>query len=1138
MFHFTSSGPTRAVIAPIQQLSSFQNGFSGGEAAVFQNAIGSQPVTLEPGNYFVGVRTSNNSVVRFSLELDDFIKTGPTESSLFQEDVTFDSLLLEPGAIGWIPFRITNGSGFTADGVNTGLLTYVIPGSELTNFQNRTSFSSFSAYKETGLGAPGQKTLNLAEGLYYYAFYNNSASDQAVNVRVSRWNEPSGTGGTGGSISLTGTSFELRDSSVRIVADRISNTTSFETGRLRIALWASDQPFDGGILGYRLGVFELPSSLPANSVFDNVDVIVERFEPPAGTYWMSIVLSEFVNGDWVTVDGRTFPDRITFSDPITPSVPGIENLSVLWLLGEPGEVVNRENHLQWEDLGDGYYYQVWRSSSNNFNTAQVQLDASDAYGLPFHFDTVDWRDRYYYWVAGIDVATGTVGEPTMIEAPSQVSNATLPSIKNLRATRSELGESISLSWDSAGSDYGYVVYRQQGDVQEFLELARVTGLYGHEVETTWTGNGLDPNLPYTLHVTVRSLRNGEIGPPSRVLVPAVVTNVEPPRFRPSSNPIELVYYSGESIGFGVALIQGEDSALTYSLRGAPSELSIAGNGFVRGAIERLFGELSLEFVIRVENAAGHDEIDIKMTIKEKSINSALNASKNRMTVVSGASDWIPTIVPGSESLVASLAIPAGSDQSSNPLLLEITGPKTLYFDWGVDDIGGNILTTGSGGQGRLVLETSFGLSQSISATDGFMSQKLVVPFGPHRLRFEYRTQGRKNRSASVANFRQAEHQNLTPVYLQPTKRTFLVDQPVVIDLKTFGAESYEIPDYLREYVDDDLIFRRTFSDGDFDSLFQAYGLNWTATNKHGSTPFNVFIGFRSETTRVFSDSLGPFGGYLQAITPLGKWVAGNSNGRVLRTVTGASSTVNSNAMICEFTLPGPGTFSLDAEMRGSSSSGRLTVALEGDLREGALDALPANQKTTKIIQLRPGMNSILVSYQQFNENDFLNGQIWAQISNFKVEGFSAYLISQNRSGALSDSLLQYLHPLSDLDGDGLNTYLEYMTGGGIFTRRENPLSLSVDLAQEEIVLEYPELLALENDESCRLVVEEFLTFSDNTWREVELDWGQRRISMSRRYQRVRGYQDVGDNHGFFRLRAETNDVSFPRQNVEAPRQGR
>jgi hypothetical protein len=97
--------------------------------------------------------------------------------------------------------------------------------------------------------------------------------------------------------------------SVRLQAERITSTrTSGTSGLLRLSLWATNTVpvFGDPINGFNLGTAQL-SALAAGQELTGVDRTVAFTAPPAGCYYLTMVLEEQqTGGSYVYVDLRTF----------------------------------------------------------------------------------------------------------------------------------------------------------------------------------------------------------------------------------------------------------------------------------------------------------------------------------------------------------------------------------------------------------------------------------------------------------------------------------------------------------------------------------------------------------------------------------------------------------------------------------------------------------------------------------------------------------------------------------------------------------------------------------------------------------------------------------------------------------------
>ena len=119
-------------------------------------------------------------------------------------------------------------------------------------------------------------------------------------------------GATINGLSLEGNvGYNYSGALLRMTADRVRNSrTSGVSGTLRLELWATTtRPFFGQVISaYTLGTYTL-GVLPAGTSFTNIDSGSVAFTaPPAGTYYITMALTEF--------DGSGYPyqDFFTFSN--------------------------------------------------------------------------------------------------------------------------------------------------------------------------------------------------------------------------------------------------------------------------------------------------------------------------------------------------------------------------------------------------------------------------------------------------------------------------------------------------------------------------------------------------------------------------------------------------------------------------------------------------------------------------------------------------------------------------------------------------------------------------------------------------------------------------------------------------------
>jgi hypothetical protein len=101
---------------------------------------------------------------------------------------------------------------------------------------------------------------------------------------------------------------------VDIFADEISNPREFgRSGVLRIRLWATSDPYEGGILqGYPLATKRVGRVTGGFYLDDFFGRTYFRPPPPDDYYFVTMTLEELVRGRWEIADYFTFPDPNLF----------------------------------------------------------------------------------------------------------------------------------------------------------------------------------------------------------------------------------------------------------------------------------------------------------------------------------------------------------------------------------------------------------------------------------------------------------------------------------------------------------------------------------------------------------------------------------------------------------------------------------------------------------------------------------------------------------------------------------------------------------------------------------------------------------------------------------------------------------
>lgn len=184
-----------------------------------------------------------------------------------------------------------------------------------------------ASYKLEGLGAgmgyPAPKktlkpTLPSKRGTYYICLTVSEYQKSGYVITDYRnFSKPVSLGplkllSLGGAWSWQ-TSYE--GGTINIKVGKISHTRTGSTGSLRLAVWATKNPYKGGgISGTQLGYVEKKALQPGYS-YTNVDNVAKLKRPPEGHYYITLVLSEYRDGEYLIVDYMTSSKTAHFSAP-------------------------------------------------------------------------------------------------------------------------------------------------------------------------------------------------------------------------------------------------------------------------------------------------------------------------------------------------------------------------------------------------------------------------------------------------------------------------------------------------------------------------------------------------------------------------------------------------------------------------------------------------------------------------------------------------------------------------------------------------------------------------------------------------------------------------------------------------------
>ena len=185
VFRVTSEYKSQAAILTPDQLNNFTNMYAFTGYALFDNKIGYQTITLNAGDYYVGIRNANSGVNEWSFELDYALSFPSSDKvSYFANIVSRASAMANGGKV-WDGFTIEKGYRYFIDGCNVHEQVYIIPPSEIDNFKNGNTFQYYTDYYTEGGGEPGLYEIKLPEGSYYVVGYSNEVS--AITYNIEKW---------------------------------------------------------------------------------------------------------------------------------------------------------------------------------------------------------------------------------------------------------------------------------------------------------------------------------------------------------------------------------------------------------------------------------------------------------------------------------------------------------------------------------------------------------------------------------------------------------------------------------------------------------------------------------------------------------------------------------------------------------------------------------------------------------------------------------------------------------------------------------------------------------------------------------------------------------------------------------------
>lgn len=156
--------------------------------------------------------------------------------------------------------------------------------------------------------------VNLAElGLVKTGTSADSADKSAFSENVHNVRRESCPASVSVStIEINGTVlYRIKGNFLTLSADGIVNNWNEWSGVLFLKLWATDSPYPGGeIRGYVVGTARI-GRLRGGDYIQNIETEVPYLEPPLGTYYLTMTLTEQKQDSEVITDYMTFPNAET-----------------------------------------------------------------------------------------------------------------------------------------------------------------------------------------------------------------------------------------------------------------------------------------------------------------------------------------------------------------------------------------------------------------------------------------------------------------------------------------------------------------------------------------------------------------------------------------------------------------------------------------------------------------------------------------------------------------------------------------------------------------------------------------------------------------------------------------------------------
>lgn len=129
-----------------------------------------------------------------------------------------------------------------------------------------------------------------------------------------------------GGLVLNGSwSFNVGKTTVRITGNEITNESDYETsGSILLEMYLTKQKYDGNSLSGQKVFSRSYKSLEPNSYFGPIDLTHDILPVNPGTYYVTLAVLEYVDGEYMVVDYLNFDAMCTISSSESTTAPQLE----------------------------------------------------------------------------------------------------------------------------------------------------------------------------------------------------------------------------------------------------------------------------------------------------------------------------------------------------------------------------------------------------------------------------------------------------------------------------------------------------------------------------------------------------------------------------------------------------------------------------------------------------------------------------------------------------------------------------------------------------------------------------------------------------------------------------------------------